>query len=160
MAVNSNTRGVFSTPNKLTTSNSRFQLCSQTPFSTHTSFNCCGWTPPCHGFPRAKDRPRRPFQVRCNSLVVTASVQSATAVFWCALLTMMRLYRFYTSGKFADFEIYCHGHAFSVHKIVICASSKYFEALCGGSFRVRKFWIHHLVVDSLIPLSRKRPRSP
>jgi hypothetical protein len=56
---------------------------------------------------------------------------------WYELLTILRLYRFYTSGKFADFEIYCHGHVFKVHKIIICASSKYFEALCGGSFRVR-----------------------
>ena len=160
MAVNSNTRGVLSTLNKPTTSNGRFQLYSQTPSSTHTSFNCCGWTPPCHGFPRSKGRPRWPFQVRCNSLVVTAPVQSAAAAFWYTLLTMVRLDRFYTSGKFADFEIRCHGHVFEIHKIVICASSKYFEALCGGSFRVRKFWIHHLVIDSLIALSRKRPRSP
>jgi hypothetical protein len=58
---------------------------------------------------------------------------------WYALLTVLRLGRFYTSGKFADFEIYCHGHVFRVHKIIICASSKYFEALCGGSFRVRNF---------------------
>jgi hypothetical protein len=58
---------------------------------------------------------------------------------WYALLTVLRLCRFYASGKFADFEICCHGHVFKVHKIIICASSKYFETLCGGSFRVRSF---------------------
>jgi len=42
--------------------------------------------------------------------------------------------RFFTSGKFADFQLRCNGRHFNVHKVIICATSKYFEALCGGNF--------------------------
>jgi hypothetical protein len=158
MAVNGNTRGVSLTPNKTHSFQRPISTLLASPFLD--SYVLQLLHSPCHGLPRVRDRPGRPFQVRRNSFVVTAHVQSAAAAFWYELLTMARLYRFYTSGMFADFEICCHGHVFKVHKIVICASSKYFEALCGGSFWVRTFWIQRLIIDSLIALSRKRPRSP
>lgn len=49
---------------------------------------------------------------------------------------LMFVHSFGNSGKFADFDVRCGPFLFKVHKVIVSAASKYFEALCGGHFVV------------------------
>ncbi|KAK5682243.1 hypothetical protein LTS10_005369 [Elasticomyces elasticus] len=52
-----------------------------------------------------------------------------TATIWADSLA-----RLFETGKLVDFEIACGQHVFKVHKVVICAQSKYFLAPCGKDY--------------------------
>ena len=134
MAVNDNAKGVFLTPKETHNFPQPTSTLLASTFSSHTSFNLLRVDTV---FVMASLVPRTVLDGLLKCVMILLWLPSCSL--WYALLTMLRLYRFYASGKFADFEICCHGHVFKVHKIIICASSKYFEALCGGSFRVRNF---------------------
>ena len=46
------------------------------------------------------------------------------------------VYRQFLEGKNTDFTITCGGREFKVHRVVLCAQSKFFARMCEGDFKV------------------------
>ncbi len=45
------------------------------------------------------------------------------------------------TGDFSDFKIVCRNKEFRVHRVVICAESEFFDAMCKGKFKVRQSFL-------------------
>ena len=43
----------------------------------------------------------------------------------------------FTAGKFTDVDLVCEGVVFPVHRVVICAQSKFFDSALKEHFKVR-----------------------
>jgi BTB/POZ domain len=64
-------------------------------------------------------------------------VLAATRLPKCRSQTNSSCTRFLHSGDFTDFTIICGTYRFKVHKLVLCAESKFFRKMCTGPFKVR-----------------------
>jgi hypothetical protein len=51
-------------------------------------------------------------------------------------LSASALFHLFSTGEGSDFTITSQGRDFKVHKLVICASSHFFQAISKGNFKV------------------------
>ena len=51
-----------------------------------------------------------------------------------------------SSGKYSDLTVHCEDNAWKVHRIVMCAHSKFFAKACDGGFMVVKCFYYLSIV--------------
>jgi hypothetical protein len=56
--------------------------------------------------------------------------------------------RLLSTGQYSDLTLMCHGHAFKVHKAVVCSQSPVLKVAVSGAFKVRRTYVAAPMVEA------------